>query len=218
MSKIINLEKIASLISSGITIAIGGFLSVGIPEKIIDYIEKTDISNLTVISNDTGFINSGVGKLIVAKKLSKVIVSHIGTNPETGKQMNNGELVVELVPQGSLAERIRCGGAGLGGVLTPVGIGTIVADNKEIIHSNGKEYILEKPLYADISLIKAKKADTLGNLIFNRSARNFNPLMATMGKVVIAEVEEIVNVGEIDPDHVIVPGIMVDYLYLSEGG
>lgn len=217
MSKIINLEKVSSLIYSGQTLAIGGFLSVGIPEKIIDYIEKTDITNLTVISNDTGFITSGVGKLVVAKKLAKIIVSHIGTNPETGKQMNRGELIVELVPQGSLAEKIRCGGAGLGGVLTPVGLGTIVADGKDIIHSDGKDYILEKSLYADVSLIKAKKADTFGNLVFNRSARNFNPLMATMGKIVIAEVEEIVDVGEIDPDHVIVPGIMVDYLYLSEG-
>jgi len=149
---------------------------------------------------------------VVDGLLKKVIVSHIGTNPDTGRKMNTGELEVELLPQGTLAERVRAGGAGLGGILTPTGIGTIVAEGKEVINVDGKEFLLEKPLRADVALIKAYKADTAGNLIFERSARNFNPLMAMAARVVIVEVENIVEAGQIDPDQVMTPGIFIDWI------
>nr|WP_279388488.1 3-oxoacid CoA-transferase subunit A [Anaerospora hongkongensis] len=167
---------------------------------------------LTVIANDTAFPDKGIGKLVVDGRLKKVIVSHIGTNPETGRQMNTGKIEVELVPQGTLAERVRAGGAGLGGILTPTGIGTMVAEGKEVITVDGKEFLLEKPLRADVALIKAYQADTAGNLLFRRSARNFNPLMAMAAKVVIVEAENIVEAGQIDPDQVMTPGIFVDWI------
>lgn len=216
MEKVINLEKALDNVKDGMTVMIGGFLAVGSPTKIIDGLIEKGVKDLTVIANDTAFPDKGIGKLIVNKQIKKVIVSHIGTNPETGRQMNEGEIEVELVPQGTLAEQIRAAGAGLGGVLTPTGLGTIVEQGKQKIKIEDKEFLVELPLKADVALIKAKKADKRGNLVYNKSARNFNPLMATAADVVIAEVDELVEVGEIDPDEVMTPGIFVDMIV--EGG
>ncbi len=210
MDKVKTLNQALDAVKDGMTVMIGGFLAVGTPEKLIDAVLQKGTDRLTVIANDTGTPEKGIGKLVVARRLRQVIVSHIGTNPETGRQMNNGELNVDLVPQGTLAERIRAGGAGLGGILTPTGIGTLVADGKEVIKVDGREYLLEKPLKAEVALLKAYMADTAGNLVFRRSARNFNPLMATAADVVIVEAELIVDAGQIDPDEVVTPGIFVD--------
>lgn len=212
MSKITTIAKVLETVQDGMTVMIGGFLAVGTPEMFVDALVNKGIKDLTVIANDTGFIDKGIGKLVVNRLLKKVIVSHIGTNPETGRQMNAGELQVELVPQGTIAEQIRSGGAGLGGVLTPTGLGTVVAQGKAVINVDGKEYLLEKPLRADVALIKAHTADTAGNLLFGRSARNFNPLMAMAADVVIVQAENIVEAGQIEPDQVMTPGILVDWI------
>lgn len=218
VSKIILQDKLISFVKDNMTVSIGGFLAVGTPETLVDQLVADKTTGLTIIGNDTSFPDKGIGKLVVSHQLKKAIVSHIGTNPETGRQMNTGELIVELVPQGTLAERIRCGGAGLGGVLTPTGLGTIVADNKQTIYVDGKAFLLETALRADVALIKAAKADQSGNLVCRRSACNFNPVIAMAADVVIAEVDEIVEVGAIDPDHVTIPGIFVDYICLSGRG
>lgn len=212
MSKITTIEQAMQNIEDGMTLMIAGFLAVGTPEVLVDALVIQGTKQLTVIANDTAFPDKGIGKLVVDGRLKKVIVSHIGTNPETGRQMNTGKIEVELVPQGTLAERVRAGGAGLGGILTPTGIGTMVAEGKEVITVDGKGFLLEKPLRADVALIKAYQADTAGNLIFRRSARNFNPLMAMAAKVVIVEAENIVEAGQIDPDQVMTPGIFVDWI------
>lgn len=212
MSKITTIEQAMQNIEDGMTLMIAGFLAVGTPEVLVDALAVQGTKQLTVIANDTAFPDKGIGKLVVDGRLKKVIVSHIGTNPETGRQMNTGKIEVELVPQGTLAERVRAGGAGLGGILTPTGIGTMVAEGKEVITVDGKRFLLEKPLRADVALIKAYQADTAGNLVFRRSARNFNPLMAMAAKVVIVEAENIVEAGQIDPDQVMTPGIFVDWI------
>ena len=212
MSKITTIEQTMQNIEDGMTLMIAGFLAVGTPEVLVDALAVQGTKQLTVIANDTAFPDKGIGKLVVDGRLKKVIVSHIGTNPETGRQMNTGKIEVELVPQGTLAERVRAGGAGLGGILTPTGIGTMVAEGKEVITVDGKGFLLEKPLRADVALIKAYQADTAGNLVFRRSARNFNPLMAMAAKVVIVEAENIVEAGQIDPDQVMTPGIFVDWI------
>jgi acetate CoA/acetoacetate CoA-transferase alpha subunit len=191
---------------------IGGFLCVGTPEGLVDEVLAKGSKDLTVIGNDTGFPERGIGKLIVARRVRKAVASHIGTNPETGRQMHSGETEVVLVPQGTLAEQVRAAGAGLGGVLTPTGVGTVVEEGKQKLTIEGKEYLLELPLHADFALIKAHKADEKGNLVYRRAARNFNPLMAMAAKVVVAEVEEIVPVGAIDPDEVMTPGLFVTYV------
>lgn len=212
MNKVVSRQAALAKFNDGQTIMIGGFLAVGTPESLVDGLIERQIKDLTIIGNDTGFVDKGIGKLVVNKQAKKVIVSHIGTNPETGRQMHAGELEVELVPQGTLAERIRCGGAGLGGVLTPTGVGTVVEKGKEKIDIQGRTYLLELPLRADIALIKAAKADTMGNLVYRRSARNFNPLMAMAADLVIVEAEEIVEVGGLDPDEIMTPGILVDMI------
>jgi acetate CoA/acetoacetate CoA-transferase alpha subunit len=212
MAKVTTIAQAMEYVQDGMTVMIGGFLGVGTPELFVDALVANGAKNLTVIANDTAFPDKGIGKLVVNRRLRKVIVSHIGTNPETGRQMNAGELQVELVPQGTLAEQIRAGGAGLGGVLTPTGLGTIVAEGKAVINVDGREFLLEKPLKADVAFIKAHTADTAGNLLFNRSSRNFNPLMAMAAKVVIVEAENIVEAGQVDPDQVMTPGIMVDWI------
>jgi acetate CoA/acetoacetate CoA-transferase alpha subunit len=212
MAKITTVEQAMEHIDHASVIMIGGFLGCGTPEALIDAMVDKGFRELTIIANDSGFPTRGIGKLIVAKQVKKLIASHIGTNVETGRQMQANELAVELVPQGTLIERIRSGGAGLGGVLTPTGLGTMVADGKEVIAVDGQNFLLEKPLKAEIALIKAYKADESGNLIFRRSARNFNPVIATAADTVIAEVQEIVPVGELDPDEVMVPGIFVDFV------
>lgn len=209
-SKLKTVSEAIGCIKSGSVVMIGGFMGCGSPKHVIDTLAETDVKNLTVISNDTDFEGIGVGKLIKTGKIARLIASHIGTNPETGRKLNNGEIAVELNPQGTLVERIRAGGAGLGGFLTPTGLGTIVENGKKKIEVNGKAYLLETPLRADVALIKAYKADEFGNLVFRGAARNFNLVMATAADYVIAEVEEYVKVGEIDPEEVMLPGIFVD--------
>jgi len=194
------------------TVMIGGFLACGTPESLIDALVQKGVKELPVIANDTAFPDKGIGKLVVNRQLKKVTVSHIGTNPETGRQMHAGELTVELVPQGTLAECIRAGGFGLGGFLTPTGVGTVVENGKQKLTIGGREYLLELPLKADVALLKAAKADKAGTLVFRKAARNFNPLMATAAEIVIVEAQEIVETGTIDPDEVMTPGIFVDYL------
>jgi len=215
--KLIEWDEVGTLFADGMTIMFGGFMGVGTPEGLVSVLLEKGINKLTLIGNDTAFPNVGVGRLVSEGRARKVIVSHIGTNPLTGKKMIAGELEVELVPQGTLAEQIRCGGAGLGGVLTPTGVGTIVEDGKTKMVVNGREYLVELPMRADIALLKAKRADKAGNLVYERAARNFNPLMAFAADLVIAEVEELVEVGEIDPDMVMTPAALVDKIVLSRG-
>ncbi|PFN99384.1 acetate CoA-transferase subunit alpha [Bacillus sp. AFS076308] len=217
MNKIISLEEVSSIFRNGMTIMAGGFMGVGTPQELVAAMLEANVKDITLIANDTAFADAGIGPLIVNKRVKKVIASHIGTNPETGRQMISGEMEVELVPQGTLAERVRAGGSGLGGVLTPTGVGTIVEEGKEKITVDGREYLLEKPLRAEVALLKAYKADKAGNLIYHRSARNFNPLMALAADTVIVQVEQLVEVGEIDPDEVMTPGILVDKIYVQGG-
>ncbi|MCL4516808.1 MAG: acetate CoA-transferase subunit alpha [Firmicutes bacterium] len=210
MKKVVGIDEAAGRVQDGMTVMIGGFLGVGTPEWLIDALLAKGVKELTVIANDTAQPERGIGKLVVGRRVKKAIVSHIGTNPETGRQMNAGELEVRLVPQGTLVEQIRAGGAGLGGVLTHTGVGTLVEEGKAKIEIGGRSYLLELPLRADVALLKAYKGDTKGNLVYRRSARNFNPVMATAADWVIAEVEKLVEPGEIDPDEVMTPGIFVD--------
>ena len=218
MEKVISIEKALDKINDGATIMVGGFLGVGNPPALVDALVKKNVKNLTLIANDTARPDLGIGKLVVNRQLRKAIVSHIGTNAETGRQMIAGELAVDLIPQGTLAERIRCGGAGLGGFLTPTGVGTIVEDGKQRLVLGGKSYLLEMPLRADIALLYAQKADKFGNLVFRLSSRNFNPIMAFAADVVIVEAKEIVEIGQIDPDEVMVTGVVVDWLVQGKGG
>lgn len=196
----------------------GGFGGVGNPPTIIDYLLKNNIKNLTLICNDAGFPHIGVGKLVTDKRLTKLIASHIGSNPNAGKQMTNGELEIEFSPQGSLAERIRAGGVGLGGVLVDVGVGhPFVEKGKEKVTVNGRQFLIETALTADVSIVYAKKGDPFGNLVYDTSARNTNPLVAMAGDITIAEVEQIVDMGELDPEEIVTPGAFVDYVVQSEG-
>lgn len=217
MNKVVSKEEVSALFYDGMTVMAGGFMGVGTPQEIVDIMLEKEIKDITLIANDTAFVELGVGPLVVNRRVKKVIASHIGTNPETGRQMIAGEMEVELVPQGTLAERVRAGGSGLGGVLTPTGIGTVVEEGKEVIVVDGREFLLEKPIRAEVAILKAYKADKAGNLVYHRSARNFNPLMALAADVVIAQVEKIVEIGEIDPDEVMTPGILVDKI-LVQGG
>lgn len=201
-----------ALIPDGARLMIGGFMGVGTPERIVDEIVRQGKRDLTVIANDTAKPGAGVGKLISQRLVRAAIVSHIGLNPEAQKQMHAGELEIELVPQGTLIERIRAGGYGLGGVLTPTGVGTLVEDGKPMIEVDGQGYLLETPLRADFALVHAFLADYLGNLSYALTARNFNPLVAMAGAIVIAGAEHIVPVGLIAPDHVVTPAPLVDYL------
>ncbi len=217
MAKVASREEIVSLFRDGMSVMVGGFLAVGTPASLVQFLLAKGVKDLTLIGNDTAVPDKGVGPLIVNKRVKKAIVSHIGTNPETGRQMMAGELEVELTPQGTLAERIRAGGAGLGGILTPTGVGTIVEEGKQKIVVNGREYLLELPLRADIALLKAHKVDKAGNLVFRKSARNFNPLMALAADIVVVEAEQLVEIGEIDPDEVMTPGIVVDKIFYGGG-
>ncbi|BBJ28856.1 CoA transferase subunit A [Athalassotoga saccharophila] len=210
--RLLSVEETVKMIPDGAVVMVGGFLGVGSPNALIDEIVRQKRSSITIIANDTAFPDRGVGKIIVNKLAKKVIVSHIGTNPETQKQMIEGSIEVELVPQGTLVEKIRAGGLGLGGILTPTGVGTIIAEGKQIMNIEGKDYMLELPLKADFAIIKAKRADCNGNLVYSLTARNFNPIMATAASTVIAEVEEILPVGTIPPDEVHTPGIFIDYI------
>lgn len=212
-NKVVTLQQALEKIHNGQTIMCGGFTNVGSANKLIPAIVDRGYKDFNLIANDTGNNRQdGIGTLICQKCVKSVIASHVGLNPETGNQMNDGELTVTLVPQGTLAERIRCGGTGLGGVLTPTGVGTVIEEEKEILTVNGKKYLLELPLRADVAILKAWKADTYGNLVYRRLARNFNPMMAMAADLVIVEVEEVVEEGQIDPDCIMTPGVCVDML------
>ena len=208
----IPLDQSVRMIPDGASLMIGGFLGVGTPERVIDEIVRQNKRHLTVIANDTATVDKGIGKLIRAKLVRKAIVSHIGLNAETQRQMMAGELEVELVPQGTLIERIRAGGYGLGGILTQTGIGTLVEAGKQRVEVGGKPYLLEIALRADFALVQAFIADYLGNLGYALTARNFNPVIAMAAGTVIASADNIVPVGVISPDHVVTPAPIVDYL------
>ena len=210
--KNVSLEDAVNIIPDGASLMIGGFMGVGTPEPLIDEIARQKKRNLTVIANDTAFPGRGIGKLISAKLVSRTIASHIGLNPETQQQMIDGTMVVDLVPQGTLIERIRAGGAGLGGILTPTGVGTVVAEGKPSFDIDGRKYLIEAALKADFALVGAFLADYLGNLSYALTARNFNPVIAMAGATTIVCAEYIVPVGVIPPDNVITPAALVDYL------
>ena len=211
-NKQITVKKAGEFFRDGMTIMVGGFMGVGTPPRLMTELLESGVKELTIIANDTAFVDTGLGPLIVNGRVKKVIASHIGTNPETGRRMIAGEMEVQLIPQGTLAEQIRCGGAGLGGFLTPTGVGTVVEEGKQKITLDGRDYLLELPLRADLALIQAQKADPLGNLTYDLSARNFNPLMALAADITIAEPDEMVAVGDIDPDCVAAPGAIIDWL------
>lgn len=210
MSKRISISEAAAMIKDGSTIMIGGFLGAGSANKIIEEMVKQGKKDLTVICNDTSYVEFGSGYLVANNCVKKVIASHIGTNPVTGEKMISGEMEVQLIPQGTLAEQIRCGGAGIGGFLTTTGLGTIVEEGKQKLTVDGKEYLLEKPLRADVALIGASVCDKFGNLVYRGTSQNFNPLMATAADLVIAEVKE--EVEEIAPENVKTPYLFVDYI------
>lgn len=212
-NKLISLTDAVAKVQDGMTIMVGGFLSNGAPNILMDALVESGVKNLTLISNDTSFPEIGQGKLVANKQVKKVITSHVGTNPVTGDLMNAGELEVEFSPQGTLAERIRAYGAGLGGVLTPTGVGTSVENGKTKLTLNNIEYLLETPLKADIAFIGASIADKSGNLYYKGNSRNFNPLMAMAADLVIVEVEELVETGSILPENVHTSAIFVDYIY-----
>jgi acetate CoA/acetoacetate CoA-transferase alpha subunit len=216
MRKTIKLAEAVEQISDGARLMIGGFMGVGTPPRLIDETIRQNKRDLTIIANDTARPGVGIGKLIDAKRVRAVIVSHIGTNPETQRQMLAGEIEVELSPQGTLIERIRAGGYGLGGVLTATGLGTVVEDGKPTIELDGRVFLVERPLKADFAFIYAKQADYLGNLTYALTARNFNPLLAMAAAVVIAEAQSIVPVGVIPPDAVMTPAVLVKHLISRE--
>jgi len=212
MPKVITCEQAATLIKPGSRVMFGGFLVVGCAECIVDAIVAAGTRDLHMICIASDYEDRGVGKLIVNHQVKSAQVSHLGTNKEIQAQMNRGEIAIEMIPQGTLMEKCRAKGAGLGGVLTPTGLGTIVSEGKQILTIDGKDYILEKALSADFAVIKAYKADRNGNLIYYKAARNSNPIMAMAADVVIAQVDEIVETGELSPEEIVTPGIFIDYL------
>ncbi len=215
MSKVSTVAAAVEQIPDGAVLMIGGFMGAGTPPLLIDELVRQGKKNLTVIANDTARPGVGIGKLIDAGLVKKVIASHIGTNPQTQKLMIAGELEVDLVPQGTLAERVRAGGSGLGGVLTPTGVGTTAADGKTTVELNGVTYLIEEAIKADIALIAARSADYSGNLRYSLTSRNFNPLMALAAELVIAEPDEIVPIGCIEPDSVVTPHVLVDLIVVK---
>jgi len=208
-------DEAVALIPDGASIFMGGFGLSGTPENLIEALHARGTRNLTVISNNAGTDDFGIGKLLKARQVTKMISTYVGENKEFERQFLAGELEVDLVPQGTFAERIRAGGAGIGGFFTPTGYGTVVADGKETRVIDGRPYVLEQPLTADFAFVRAWKGDRLGNLVYRRTARNFNPVMATAGRVTIAEVEHLVEPGAIDPDHVVTPGIFVKHVLVG---
>ena len=214
--KAIALKDAVAMIPDGASLMVGGFMAVGTPERLIDELVRQGKRNLTIIANDTAMPGRGVGKLISAGLIGRVIASHIGLNPETQQQMMAGKIAVDLVPQGTLIERIRAGGFGLGGILTPTGVGTVVEEGKRRIEVDGKNYLLEIALRADFALVHAFLADYLGNLSYALTARNFNPVVVMAADTVIVTADHIVPVGVIAPDHVVTPAPIVDYLVANE--
>ncbi len=216
MATVISRSAAVEMIPDGASIMVGGFLGVGTPHRLIGELVRQGRRELTIIANDTARPHIGVGRLVAEKLVGMLIVSHIGTNPETQRQMMAGEVRVELCPQGTLAERIRAGGYGLGGVLTPTGLGTMAGEKKRIVEVDGKSFVLEPPITADFALIGARRADYRGNLDYFLTARNFNPVMAMAARTVIVEPGEIVPIGVITPDQVVTPHVLVDYLIRRE--
>ncbi|NLB73375.1 MAG: 3-oxoacid CoA-transferase subunit A [Firmicutes bacterium] len=210
LSKVKTIQEAMESVEEGMTVMLPGFLGVGTPKALIDAICERRIGNLTIIYNDGAFPGVGIGKLVRHGLVRKMISTHTGTNPELVKALADGRIEMELLPQGTLIERIRAAGAGLGGILTPTGVGTSVEEGKTVMELNGTAYLLELPLRADIALLYAFKGDAGGNLVYRRTARNFNPIMATAADLVIAEVENLVDIGDIEPEHVVTPGIFVD--------
>ena len=208
-------DALQDVVQDGQTLAVGGFGLCGIPESLIAALKQTGVKNLTCISNNAGVDGFGLGLLLESKQIKKMIASYVGENKEFERQFLSGEFEVELTPQGTLAEKLRAGGAGIPAFFTATGVGTIIAEGKEEREFNGKPYILENSLTADIALVKAYKADTAGNLIFRKTAQNFNPVCAMAGKVCIVEVEEIVEIGALDPDQIHLPGIYVNRIVLN---
>jgi len=217
MNKVVaSAAEAVAIIPDGASILMGGFGLCGIPENLIKALHACGTKGLTVISNNAGVDECGAGMLLKARQIKKMIATYVGENREFERQFLSGEIEVELVPQGTLSERIRAAGAGIGGFFTPAGYGTLVAEGKETRTIDGKAYVLEKPLHADFAFVKAWKGDRAGNLVYRRTARNFNPMMATAARVTIAEVEHLVEPGDIDPDHVVTPGIFVTYILQGE--
>lgn len=216
-SKVITIEKALTFIEDGCVLMFGGFGGVGNPPTLINGIYEKGVRNLTLIGNDSGFPDIGIGRIVSHGRAKKLITTHIGSNPIAGELMVEEKMEVEFCPQGILAERIRAGGAGLGGILSDIGLGSVIEKGKQKVLIGNKEYLIETPLQADVAIVHAKKADTYGNLVYDKSARNTNPLVATAGKITIAEAEEIVEPGELDPECIITPGIYVDYVVKSKG-
>jgi len=217
MNKVLpSAEAAVALIPDGASILMGGFGLSGIPENLVKALHERGTRNLTIISNNAGVDDFGIGLLLKSRQVKKMISTYVGENKEFERQFLAGELEVDLVPQGTFSERIRAGGAGIGGFFTPTGYGTLAAEGKETRVINGRDYVLEPPLTADFAFVRAWKGDRVGNLVYRRTARNFNPVMATAAEVTIAEVEQLVEPGAIDPDHVITPGIFVKHIIRGE--
>jgi 3-oxoacid CoA-transferase subunit A len=208
-----NADAAITDLADGAAIMVGGFGLCGIPENLIEAVRRKGTQNITVISNNAGVNNFGLGRLLETRQISKVIGTYVGENKVLEEQALKGEIVLELNPQGTFAERIRAGGAGIAGFYTPTGVGTVVADGKEVREFNGRTYLLERGLTADFAFVKAWKGDRWGNLIYRKTARNFNPVMATAARVTIAEVEELVQLGALDPNHIATPGIYVKRIF-----
>jgi acetate CoA/acetoacetate CoA-transferase alpha subunit len=215
--KVKTIEAALDHIHDGSTLMYGGFGGVGNPPTLINGILAKGVKDLHLIGNDAGFPSIGIGKLVSQGRAKTLLASHIGSNPVAGKLMTEGKLEVEFSPQGTLVERIRSGGMGLGGVLVDVGIDSMIAQNKQTVEVNGQRFLIEPALTADVAIVYAKKADTYGNLVYDKSARNTNPLVAMAGKMTIAEVDEIVEVGELDPEEIVTPGVFVDIVIKSQG-
>ena len=211
-NKLSSIEEIKPLFSNGMTLMIGGFLGVGTPENIIDMMIDMGLKDLTVIGNDSAYVDRGIGRLIARGMIKKYITTHLGTNPEAIKRYNDKSMEVEFNPQGTLIERIRAGGSGLGGVLTQTGLGTLVEEGKEKITVQGQEYILETPLRAEVTIIRGSEADPFGNVRYYGTSRNYNPSMALAGETVIVQAENIVDFGVMNPEDIVTPGVLVDYL------
>lgn len=215
--KLKEMKDITSLFHDDMTLMFGGFGGIGSPPSLIQAILDKGVKELHLIGNDTGFPDVGIGRLVTNERVKSLITSHIGSNPNAGRQLNEGRVQIEFSPQGTLAERIRAGGVGLGGILVDVGVDTIVEEGKRTVEMNGKTFLIETALTAEVAIVYAKKADPFGNLVFDKSARNMNPHVAMAGDITIVEAEEIVPLGSLDPEEIVVPGVFVDYIVPSEG-
>ncbi|MDL2298650.1 CoA transferase subunit A [Synergistaceae bacterium OttesenSCG-928-D05] len=214
---VVSAEEAVKSVKKGATIMVGGFNYGGIPYTLVDALLEQGTDELTMIANDTAYVDVGHGKLVAQGRVKKVIASHVGLNKKTGEFYHSGQMELELYPQGTFVEKIRAAGYGLGGFLTPTGVGTVVEEGKQVLEVNGRKYILELPMRADVALVRAYKADRMGNLIYRGTNQNFNPAMATAADIVIAEVDAVVDVGELDPNTIVTQGILVDMLVVKGG-